>query len=537
MRIALVLVSILLAARATAAQAAADADWKKHLQPDSDHWKSVAQDLVFNNDTEPETLDPGLMTGVPESRLGLALFEGLIAYDPETLAARPGMASAWEISTDGLDYTFHLRPEAAWSDGKRLVAGDFVASWRRALLPKTAAQYAYQLYPIAGAEEFNRGTTTDFATVGAKAPDDATLLVHLKQPCPWFLDLCAFQTLMPVRVEVIARWGDAWVRPEHLICNGPFMLKSWQPRGALVMVPNEHYWDRAQVRLRTLTALPYDDAETAYKKYQEGGLHWLFTVPVAKIDEVKRLPDYYAVPYLGTYFYRFNCSRPPFDDARVRRAFSLALDRSVITDHVLKGGQKPATWFCPNVAGYQHVAGLAYDPAAAKKLLAEAGYGDQKPFPRVELLFNTSEAHKQVAESIVQQWHANLGVEVALRNSEWKVYLADTEKMDYQVARASWIGDYGDPNTFFDLWITNGGNNRTGWSDKEYDSLLAQSQAERDPAKRIAILKQMETILVERELPVMPVYMYVNQGLLKDSVRGWHENVRDIHPYQYLWLE
>jgi oligopeptide transport system substrate-binding protein len=263
----------------------------------------------------------------------------------------------------------------------------------------------------------------------------------------------------------------------------------------------------------------------------------MFTVPVAKIDEVKRLPDYYAVPYLGTYFYRFNCSRPPFDDARVRKAFSLALDRRVITEHVLKGGQVPATWFCPDVAGYKHVAGVAYDPAQAKKLLAEAGYGETKKFPTVELLYNTSEAHKQVAESVVQQWNANLGVQVSLRNSEWKVYLADVEKMDYQVARGSWIGDYGDPNTFFDLWVTDGGNNRTGWSNKQYDDLLKASQAERDPQKRIAILKQMETVLVEQELPIMPVYMYVNQGLLKDSVRGWHENVRDIHPFQYLWME
>lgn len=529
--------ALLLALAAVAAAADALPPWKAALQPDGDAWRSVAQELVFNNDTEPQTLDPGIMTGVPESRIGLSLFEGLVAHDPVTLEARPGVAERWEMSADGLTWTFHLR-EARWSDGAPLTAHDFVRSWRRVLTPATGAEYAYQLYPLAGAEAFHQGKAADPASVGVVATDARTLVTTLARPCPYFLDLCAFHTLFPVPMDLVQRVGERWTQPENFVGNGPFRLATWQPRGRIEVVPNEHYWDRAQVRLAKLTFLPIDDAETAYKRFQEGGVHWLPSVPVSKIDEVRRLPEYYAVPYLGTYFYRFNCSKPPFDDARVRQAFSLAVDRRVITDHVLRAGQVPATWFCPDVAGYRHVPGLAHDPARAQRLLAEAGYGPGgKPFPKVELLFNTSEAHKQVAESVVQQWRSALGVEVGLRNSEWKVYLEETDRLDYDLARASWIGDYGDPNTFFDLWVSGGGNNKTGWSNADYDRLLRASQAEPDHAKRLTLFAEMERILVEQQLPIMPVYIYVNQGLMKDSVRGWHENVRDIHPWQYLWME
>jgi len=241
---------------------------------------------------------------------------------------------------------------------------------------------------------------------------------------------------------------------------------------------------------------------------------------------------------IGTYFYRFNCAQPPFDDVRVRKAFSLAIDRRIITKHVLKGGQVPATWFCPDVAGYHHVDGLACDPAAARKLLADAGYGPGgKPFPPTEILFNTSDAHRQVAEAVVQQWHDQLGVTISLRNGEWKSYLDDMEHQHYQIMRSSWIGDYGDPNTFFDLWVKNGGNNHTGWSSPDYDKLLTDSQAEADPAKRRDDLQKLEHILVEDQFPIMPLYIYVQQGLLRDKVRGVHGNVRDIHPFQYLWID
>lgn len=512
--------------------------WRAQLLPPADGaWRRVPQEFTFNNESEPKTLDPALMTGVLESRLALALFEGLVTYDPRTLAPRPGLATAWDISPDLLTYTFHLRPQACFSDGSPIDSGVVRRSWLRALDPATAAEYAYQLFPVAGAEAFHAKPGLDPALVQVDASDPRTLVVHLAHPCPYFLDLCAFPTLAPVPLERIARWGAAWTEPEHIACSGPFLLTQWLPDEQLVMEANPRYWDAGHVTLRRLTALPYSSSETAYKKYLSGGLDWTPGAPVTKMNELLRNPDYYITPYLGVYYYRFNCTRPPFDDVRVRQAFDLAIDRTIITEHVTRGGQLPATWFCPDCAGYHHVPGLTPDPDRARALLAAAGYGPGRPFPTVELLTNNAELHLQVAESVVQQWRDVLGVQVSLQKCEWKVYLDRIDRLDYQIARASWIGDYGDPNTFFDLWLTDGGNNHTGWSCPAYDQALLASQREADPVRRLAEFARCEHLLVEDQLPIMPLYIYVNQGLLSAHVHGWYENVRDIHPWQYVWLE
>jgi oligopeptide transport system substrate-binding protein len=529
------------AQEAAPAVAAADAAglpaWRARLLPATSAWKAVSQDFIFNNDTEPQTLDPQIMTGTPECRLALALGEGLIGYHPETLSPVPGVAERWEASLDGMEYVFHLRADACWSDGSPLTAQDFYRSWQRVLNPATGSLYAYQLYPVEHAEDIHLRQGAP-ASLGVTVVDAHTLRVRLAHPCPYFLDLCAFPTLMPVPEGPVRQYGERWAQEGRFLGNGPFRLSAWRPRERVVMLANEHYWDHAHVILRSITALPYDDVETAYKKYQDGSLQWMPSVPISKFNDLQRNSDYYTMPYLGTYFYRFNCSKEPFNDVRVRRAFSLAIDRTVITDHVLKAGQLPATWFCPDVAGYQHVEGLAYDPLQARALLAAAGYGPGgRPFPVVHLLSNMTTAHKQVAESVVQQWAANLGVTVGLEYSEWKVYLTRVDSQDYQIARASWIGDYGDPNTFFDMWVTDGGNNHTGWSSPLYDRLLDDSQRQADPAKRIGLFKQMERLLVTDAFPIMPLYIYVNQGLLSEHVHGWYENVRDIHPFQYFWLE
>ncbi len=512
--------------------------WKQRLQPGTDAWTRAEQHFIFNNGTEPEGLDPARITGVSEGRLADALFEGLVTLDPETLAPRPGVAQSWTVSADGQTYTFQLRKNARWTNGDPVTARDFLRSWKRVLTPKTASEYAYQLYYVAGAEDFHRKKTEDFSTVGVSVQDAHTLEVRLRAPCAYFLELCAFHTLLPVPVDVVEAHGDRWTRPEHIVGNGAFQLAAWKPREKIVLVQSSTYWDRDFVKLDKVTVLPYEDQNTAYKLFLEGQVHWLSAVPQAKIEEVKRHPDYYVTPYLGTYYYRFNVTRPPFDDVRVRKAFCRAVDRSVITDHVLKSGQKPSTWFCPSMGAYEPPAGLGYDRDAAKRLLAEAGYGPGgKPFPEVELFFNTSEAHKKVAEAIVQQWNKHLGVTVSLRNTEWKVYLDKVRKLDYAIARAGWIGDYSDPNTFLDMFVTGGGNNNTGWSNARYDDLIGRAQRELDPKKRLAAFREAETILVRDEVPIMPIYTYVNQGMLRESVLGWFENVRDWHPLKYLWLE
>lgn len=528
----------LLALCCLALLAAAEPDaWMDALRPAGEAWRSAKQELVFNNESEPKTLDPHLMSGVVEARLALALFEGLTVLDPRDLTPRPGIAASWDVAADGRAFTFHLRPGLAFSDGTAITSATVRDSWLRAIDPATGADYAELFDPIAGAEARRTGKGPA-AAVGVDAADPLTLRVNLAKPCPWFLSLCAFHAFAALPLHAIAAHGERWTRPGNLVAGGPFTVAEWSPRERIVLVPNPRWRAAERVRLARITLLPYQDADAAYRLFREGGLHWMPSIPLAKWEELRWLPEYYVSPFLASYFYRFNCTKPPFDDKRVRKAFSLALDRSVIAGQVLKAGQVPATWLTPAVAGYEPPAGLATDRAAARRLLAEAGWGPGgKPLPRIEVLYNTSEAHKQVAEAVARQWEEALGVRVELVNREWKAYLADTNALNYQVARASWVGDYLDPDTFIAMWRTGGGNSRTGWSCPAFDAGLAAAQAETNPARRLERYRDLERILVEDEFPILPVYIYVNQGLLRQEVHGWWENVRDEHPWWCMWLE
>ncbi|HYE08401.1 MAG TPA: peptide ABC transporter substrate-binding protein [Planctomycetota bacterium] len=513
-------------------------EWKRALLPPEGTPLAARQEFTFSNESEPETLDPAIMTGVLESRLASGLFEGLLTIDPRTLEPRPGVAESWQSSADGLDWTFRLR-QATWSDGQPLTAADFVASWRRVLTKATASDYAYQLFPIAGAQDYFDGKVTDFAQVGVSAPDPRTLVVRLRQPCPWFLDICAFHTLMPVPMRLVEEHGDRWERSGTMVSNGPFRLAEWTPRSRIVLERNPHYWDAAVVKLERITALPIQDNETAYRLYLDGQLNWMPKIPQLKLEEVRRHPDYYVATYFGTHFYRFNCASGPFAGEKgklVRQAFWLALDRAQIANEVLRSGETATTAICPPIAGYAPPQGPLTNRERARELLARAGHPDAKGLPTIEILFNSDERHKAVAEAIAEQWRAALKVTVSLRNSEWKSYLADQDALNFTVCRSSWIGDYGDPNTFYDMFVTGGGNNRTGWSNARYDEILRASQAEVDPAKRLALLAQMEEILAD-ECPIMPIAYYVNQGLVRETVGGWHQNIRDHHLWQYVWIE
>ncbi len=512
--------------------------WRSALLSADARWRQAAQELAFNNESDPQTLDPGRMTGVLESRLALCLFEGLVVRDPRTLEPRPGLARSWTASADGLAWTFHLRPDARWSDGAPLTAAEVAASWRRVLDPALASEYAYMLFPIAGAEAFHRGTGP-WSAVGVAASGAHVLHVRLHQRTPWFLDLCAFPTLLPVRTELADAEGR-WTR-SGMISNGPFMLRERKDRQHIILEPNPHYWDRTRVRLTRITARPIESGETAWKLFQAGELHWTPTVPIDRIDEIKRHPDYYAAPNYALYYYRFNVTRAPFDDVRVRRAFALATDRERITRTVTRGGEIPTAWYVPR-SGTATGPGLAFDVAAARRELAAAGYAvpggsGGRPLPEIPLLYNTKESHKLIAEALAQQWQEHLGARIRLENAEWKVYLDRLTRLDYTLGRSSWSGDYLDPNTFLDMMVTDGGNNRTGWSLPEYDRLVAASQAEADPARRAELLLRLERLLTVEHLPVLPLYTSVSKGLLSEKVHGLHANLLDHRPLQFAWLE
>ncbi|MDO8137065.1 MAG: peptide ABC transporter substrate-binding protein [Candidatus Brocadiales bacterium] len=494
-------------------------------------------EITYVSGPEPETLDPALLTGALEGRIVAALFEGLTQYHPKDLSPTPGIAREWRVSEDGLVYTFFLR-ESCWSNEEPLTAHDFVYSWKRTLLPETAADYAYQLYYIKNARAFNEGKIEDFSQVGVCALDDYTLEVELERPTAFFLDLTSFPTLLPVDRKCIERYGEDWTKPGNMVSNGPFRLVEWRINDKLRMVKNPYYWDADQVRLQSVAALSIESINTGFNLYETGGADYLFGLPLPIVQVLKGRNDFHTDIYLATYFYRFNVTRKPFDDPRVRKAFAMAIDKGEIVNYVTRGGEVPAkTLVPPGMPHYQPPLGVPFDPEEARRLLAEAGYPAGKGFPKVELLFNTSEANKDIAEVVQQMWKKHLGVEVTLVNQEWKVFLSTVKNLDYQIARGNWIGDYVDPNTFLDMFVTEGGNNRTGWSNPRYDHLIEMAASEIVTRKRMDIFQEAEKILVEDELPILPIYYHVSFNIYRPYVKGVYPNILNVHPWKYMWIE
>ena len=500
--------------------------------------------LHIGNGDEPRELDPHVVTGRIESDLCLALLEGLLAQDPEDLHVIPGVARSWQVSEDGRTYRFHLREDANWSNGDRVTAADFVYSWRRALLPALGNNYAYMLYYIRNAERFHQGEIADFSEVGVRAPDDLTLVVELENPTSFFLQLLTHMSYFPVHRATVEAFGGAdergtrWTRPGNHVGNGPFKLKEWVLNRSIVVEKNEHYWDADTVNLQQIVFYPIQNATTEERMFRAGQLHITNTMPVDKIMHYRqeRPETLKLFPFFSTYYYLFNTTAPPLDRVKVRQALAMSVDRQQIVEKITKAGEIPAfSYTPPEINGYTAKPGLRYDVEQARALLAEAGYPDGAGFPSIELMYNTSEGHRRIAIAIQQMWKTNLNIDVTLVNQDWKVYLDKRDSKDYQVARAGWIGDYLDPNTFLDMFTSNSGNNDAGWSNPRYDELIAQAAATSDQERRFALFQEAETILMI-ELPIMPIYTYVSKSLVSPDVRGWYPNILDIHPYKNISL-
>ncbi|MBD3419795.1 MAG: peptide ABC transporter substrate-binding protein [Chitinivibrionales bacterium] len=502
------------------------------------------QILHFGNGSEPQDLDPHIVTGVPEHNIIVALLEGLVAEHPEDLSPVPGAAARWEQSEDGLTYTFFLQQDGTWTNGDPVTAQDFVYSFRRMLTPSLAGEYAYMLYCMKNAEKYHKGDITDFADVGVAAIDDTTLTIELAKPTPYFLSLMTHYSWFPVHRPTIEKYGkidqrgSKWTRPEHYVGNGPFILKEWKLNEIVIVEKSPTYWDNKTVKLNQIRFYPIESAQTEERAFRSGQLHVTGTVPLNKIEVYQReQPELLSIdPYLGTYYYLVNVTEKPLDDPRVRRALAMSIDRTSIVDNVLKGGQLPAFHFTPpNTNGYKAQAKSAYDVDKAKELLAQAGYPNGEGFPEVEVLYNTSEAHQILAQAIQQMWNKNLNITVSLINQEWKVYLETQKKKEYDISRAGWIGDYNDPNTFLDLWVTGGGNNRTGFSNGMYDSLIDAASKEQDRQTRYGYFQEAEKILME-EMPVIPIYFYTSLSLIQPGVKGYYPTILDHHPYKHVYL-
>ena len=502
------------------------------------------QTLHLGNLSEPKDLDPHVVTGVTEHNILAALLEGLVAEDPKTLMPVPGVAERWDISNDGRTYVFHLRKDARWSNGDPVQARDFVFSYKRILSPALGSSYAYMLFCLENAEAFNK-KELDFDQVGVEASNPHTLRLKLSEPTPYFLSLLNHFSWFPVHPPTILAGGaidaigSTWTKPESYVGNGPFVLETWESGKKIVVVKSDTYWDRATVRLNRIVFHPIGDHKIEERAFQSGQLHITGTVPIDRVRHYQaRSPERLRLdPYLGTYYYHFNVTRPPLDDVRVRRALAMAIDREQIVQYVTKAGEAPAHYFTPpDTAGYTARAAIPSDLDAARRLLAEAGYPGGQGFPKLEILYNTSEAHARIAQAIQEMWQKNLGITIGLLNMEWKVYLATVQSGQYDIGRAGWIGDYVDPNTFLDLWITGGGNNRARWSNAEYDRLLAETAKTQDREQRYELFQQAETVLMT-ETPIMPIYFYRSKSLIQPSVRGWHPTLIDHHPYKYVSLE
>ncbi|MBI1732666.1 MAG: peptide ABC transporter substrate-binding protein [Gammaproteobacteria bacterium] len=500
--------------------------------------------LHFGNGDEPQDLDPHTVTGIPETHILMALFEGLVAKDPTDLGIRPGVAERWTLSEDQKTYTFHLRPDARWSNGEPVTAGDFVWSWRRALQPALGNLYAYMFYSIRGAAAFHAGRIVDFSRVGVRALDERTLEIQLIRPVPYFLQLLDHHSFYPINPRVIERFGATdergtrWTRPGNFVGNGAFALDEWQLNRLLTLKRNVHYWDAARVRLDGIRFYPISSASTEERMFRAGQLHVIDRVPAEKIA-VYRDEDPAALritPFLGSYFYRFNVTVKPLDDPRVRRALALCIDRKQIVERITRGGQIPAGFLTPpETAGYVPPAGIPYDPETARALMAAAGFPGGSGFPELELQFNTDELHRKIATVIQQMWRRELGVHVALTSQDWKVQQSRESHLQYHISRGSWIGDYVDPTTFLDLFRGDGGNNRTGWNNARYDALLDAAARATDDTRRRALLRQAEQVLLD-EAPILPLYIYTQVRLVSPRLCGWHPNLLDQHPYKHLWL-
>ncbi|WP_404422030.1 peptide ABC transporter substrate-binding protein [Nibricoccus sp. IMCC34717] len=505
----------------------------------------ATQTLYFGIGPELPHLDPHLATEIGHYTVLAALLEGLVAEDPVDLHPVPGVAERWETTADATRWTFHLRANARWSNGEPVTAQDFADSWKRALAPQLAAEAVEPLYVLRNARAYHEGAVKEFSEVGIHVLDTRTLVLQLERPLadlPSHLNQCVF---LPVHVRSIAAVGDPlsrqtpWARPGRFVGNGAFRLESWAGGQEIRASRSETYWDAGAVKLGAVHFTFFPDRDTEERAYRAGQLHITETLPPSRIEAWRRdRPAELRIdPYLGTEFYRLNLAHPLLGDARVRRALNLAIDRDVLVTRILRGGQQPAERFLPPGLGLpKPTAGVAYAPEEARRLLAEAGYPGGRGAPTLEILFNTSESHRALAEAVQAMWKKELGLNVRLVNQERIATLAARRTGNFQVMRSVWIADTTDPVSFIGIWRSGGPNNFTGFASARFDQALEAATREPSAEARLPSLLAAEQALLE-ELPLVVLYHYTHVFLVHPAVRGWHPTLLDRHPLKAVSLE
>ena len=495
--------------------------------------RPAARELRINLETEPPSLDWSLATDGVSIIAIQQLMRGLTRLGRD-LRPEPDLAQSWSISPDGRTYTFALRPGVVWSDGVPLRAQHFVDSWLRLLAPATAAEYAYFLFPLKNARAFNAGKILDATAVGVRARDDATLEVELEAPLVYFPALVNFMVTFPQRRELIERYGDRWTEPPNLVTLGPFTLEEWRHEYRLVLRANERYW-AGRPALDRITAYMVDEDSTALVLFEQGLLD-LVKLPPLEIRRYQKRPEYLRRPLLRGYYYGFNVRTPPFNDARVRRAFALAIDRSEFPP-LLQGGEQPwPSWIPPGMPHANPALGLPFDPVRARALLREAGV-DPATLAPVRIVFNSDQTHKLVAEKVQALWREHLGVRVELENREWKVFLKELASDPPPVFRLGWGADFPDPDNFMSLFTSYSENNHTGWANPRYDELVERAAREADPERRQGLYDQAQQILCEEDVPIVPLFVTASNFALARRVHGFVPTPMDLYFFDEVSAE
>jgi oligopeptide transport system substrate-binding protein len=488
-------------------------------------------EFTIANGEIPSSLDPAENSSFPYSRIGDALFDTLVESDPETNEPIPALAESWAVSTDNTTYTFHLR-EAYFSDGTRITANHVVDSWYRVLEPSNLSPYAwYMEMLIEGAAEYNDGTLT-IDDVGITATDTYTVQITTVGPLPYVVSALSHYVFSVVPTHVLSTNPDFWVDPDAFVGSGPFELSEYSAGSSVVVTKSPTYWDESNVDLDSIQFLA---AGSSVAEFDAGTVDWLTSVPRDEISNVAGRDEYQNAPHLGTYYYSINVKTTELSDSRVRKALSMAIDRDTLVSSVTQGGQIATASMVPEMAGYPGISGNDYDVAAAQSLLSEAGYPSGADFPSISILYNTSDSHFSVAQYVAQEWEDNLGItSVTFQNLDWHSYLVARRAGDFDVARAGWIGDYRDPNTFLDMFITGSAMNGGGFASSTYDQLITRAATE-SGATRMATLEEAEELLVTTEQAVIPLYHYVSINMI-DTAKwgGWHTNVMDEHPLKFV---
>ncbi|EDK28412.1 ABC transporter substrate-binding protein [Vibrio chagasii] len=488
------------------------------------------QEIVRGNGTEVATIDPHKSSGVPESHVIRDLLEGLVNQDSDGNTI-PGVAESWE-TTDNQTFTFHLRKDAKWSNGDPVTAQDFVYSWQRFVDPATASPYSWymEFTKMANAKEIVEGKK-DKSTLGVKAVDAHTLVVELETPVPYFVMMMGHTSTKPVHKATVEKYGDQWTKPEHFVGNGAYVLDQWVVNERMTLKRNEQYWDDEKTVLNKVTFLPIENQVAEMNRFLSGEVDISYDMPIEHFKRMQKEhpEDVSVVGNLCSYYYNFNTKVKPFDDVRVRKAISYAVDRDIVSNAIMGQGQKPAYFltpeitagFNPNLPQYAKMSQKERNAEAAR-LLAEAGYSKDNPL-EFTLLYNTNENHKKVAVALGSMWKKTLGLKVTLENQEWKTYLSSKDTGNFEVARAGWCGDYNEASTFLTLMTSENTSGGQHWGSKEYDAIIDKAIHSTSEQERKALYLEAEKLMAQ-EMPIVPIYQYVKTRLLNPHVGGFPAN-------------